>query len=227
MAAQSEVSRDYADKMLLSALEGAHASVRFYDTKAQIVGVGYILALNVVLHFGDLLPNHAPIGPLFFAAVWLIVIMPIVQFGQVLYPSRPRADRELVAKTSGYSGHPHVYHVDPDRFANVGEFVEQALKSDWTSVARCRASQDVSRQEHQAGALPSRPDDDHRFLPGARGRAALPKPCRRRMRSARRRRPARTANNRPDRCRPQPEGTCDMNARVQPARRAHETPSSL
>ena len=27
-----------------------------------------------------------------------------------------------------------VYYVDPDRFANVGELVEQALKSDWTSV---------------------------------------------------------------------------------------------
>ena len=134
MSAQSEVSRDYADNMLLSALERAHAAARFYDTKAQIVGVGYILALNVVLHFGDLLPNHAPIGPLFFAAVWLIVIMPIIQFGQVLYPSRRRADREMVAKTSGGTCHPHVYHVEPDRFANVGELVEQALKSDWTSV---------------------------------------------------------------------------------------------
>ena len=63
MSAQSEVSRDYADKMLLSALEEAHASVRFYDTKAQIVGVGYILALNVVLHFGDLLPNQCSDRP--------------------------------------------------------------------------------------------------------------------------------------------------------------------
>ena len=134
MAPQSEVSRDYADKMLLSALEGAHASVRFYDTKAQIVGVGYILALNVVLHFGDLLPNHAPIGPLFFAAVWLIVIMPVIQFGQVLYPSRTRADREMVARTAAGAYHPQVYHVDPDQFASVGELVAQALKSDWTSV---------------------------------------------------------------------------------------------
>ena len=106
----------------------------FYDTKAQIVGVGYILALNLVLHFGDLLPNHAPIGPTFFVVVWLIVIMPIVQFGQVLYPSRRRADREMVAKTAGGAFHPHVYNVDPDRFANVAELVEQALKSDWTSV---------------------------------------------------------------------------------------------
>jgi hypothetical protein len=134
MSAQRDVSRDYADSMLLSALEQTHAAARFYDTKAQIVGVGYILALNVVLHFGDLLPNHAPFGPLFFAAVWVIVIMPILQFGQVLYPSRRRADREMVAKTPDGECHPPIYYVEPDRFANVGELVEQAFKSDWTSV---------------------------------------------------------------------------------------------
>ena len=39
-----------------------------------------------------------------------------------------------MAKTAGGTFHPHVYNVDPDRFANVGELVEQALKSDWTSV---------------------------------------------------------------------------------------------
>jgi hypothetical protein len=134
MTVHVEIARDYTDKMLLSALEGAHASVRAYDTKAQIVGVGYILALNVVLRFGDLLPNSAPIGPLFFAAVWLIVIMPIIQFGMVLYPSRPRAERELATKTSDCFTDPHVYHVDPDRFTNVGDFVQRALRSDWTSI---------------------------------------------------------------------------------------------
>ena len=56
-------------------LQEAQSVVRSYDTKAQIVGVGYILALNLVLHFGDLLPTHAPLGPLFFAVVWGIVIL--------------------------------------------------------------------------------------------------------------------------------------------------------
>ena len=107
---------------------------RSYDTKAQIVGVGYILALNLVLHFGDLLPTHAPIGPLFFAAVWGIVIMPILQFGQVLYPSRTRAEKELNGKMSGAAAIPPVYYVDPSSFADVRELVHQALKSDWTSV---------------------------------------------------------------------------------------------
>ena len=67
---QREITRDYADKMLLAALQEAQSVVRSYDTKAQIVGVGYILALNLVLHFGDLLPTRAPLGPLFFSVIW-------------------------------------------------------------------------------------------------------------------------------------------------------------
>ena len=99
-AGPGETTRDYADKMLLAALQEAQTVARSYDNKAQIVGVGYILALNLVLRFGDLLPTHAPIGPLFYAVVWGIVIMPILQFGQVLYPSRTRAEREFNGKMS-------------------------------------------------------------------------------------------------------------------------------
>ena len=129
-----QITRDCADQRLLSALQEAQSLVRAYDTKAQILGVGYILALNLVLHFGDLLPTHAPIGPLFFAAVWGIVIMPILQFGQVLYPSRTRAERELNGKMSGAAAIPPVYYVDPSSFADVRDLVDQALRSDWTSV---------------------------------------------------------------------------------------------
>jgi hypothetical protein len=133
-AGPGEITREYVDKMLLSALQEAQSVVRSYDTKAQIVGVGYILALNLVLHFGDLLPTHAPIGPLFYTVVWGIVIMPIMQFGQVLYPSRLRVEREFTGKVAGASSVPPVYYVDPDSFADVRVLVYQALKSDWTAV---------------------------------------------------------------------------------------------
>ena len=119
--------------MLLAALQEAQLVVRSYDTKAQIVGVGYILALNLVLHFGDLLPARAPLGPLFYAVVWGVVIMPILLFGQVIYPSRTRAEKDLLAKTS-FGSEQRVYYVDPDLFSGVGHLVQQALKSDWTSV---------------------------------------------------------------------------------------------
>ena len=119
--------------MLLAALQEAQSVVRSYDHKAQIVGVGYILALNLVLHFGDLLPTRAPLGPLFFAVVWGIVIMPILQLGQVLYPGRRRAEKDLLTKTSCGSEE-RVYYVDPDTFSDVEDFIHRALRSDWTRV---------------------------------------------------------------------------------------------
>lgn len=132
-AAPSENKHDYVDRMLLAALQETQVTARSYDTKAQIVGAGYILALNLVLHFGDLLPTRAPLGPLFFAVVWGVVILPILQFGQVLYPSRTRAGKDLLGKTSGASDQ-RVYYVEPDTFADLKDFVREALKSDWTSV---------------------------------------------------------------------------------------------
>lgn len=131
--APSENKRDYVDRMLLAALQEAQVTARAYDTKAQIVGAGYILALNLVLHFGDLLPTRAPLGPLFFAVVWGVVILPILQFGQVLYPSRTRAEKDLIAKTSG-ACEEQVYYVEPDKFADLKDFVRDARKSDWTTV---------------------------------------------------------------------------------------------
>jgi hypothetical protein len=184
--------------MLLSALEGAHASVRFYDTKAQTVGVGYILALNVVLHFGDLLPNHAPLGPLFFAAVWLIVIMPIIQFGQVLYPSRRRADREIVRRRPT----PPVTSTSTTSIPTVSPTLanwSNKPSSPRLDVGRgCRASQDLSRQEHQAGALPSRPDDDRRLVRRTRGEQLSRSLAVVGWETRADGDPSRTANNRPD-----------------------------
>lgn len=132
-ASPSENKQDYVDRMLLAALQETQVTARSYDTKAQIVGAGYILALNLVLHFGDLLPTRAPLGPLFFAVVWGVVILPILQFGQVLYPSRTRAEKDLLGKTSAASDQ-RVYYVEPDTFANLKDFVREALRSDWTSV---------------------------------------------------------------------------------------------
>ena len=61
-AGTGEITRGCADQMLLAALQEAQTVVRSYDTKAQIVGVGYILALNLVLHFrqspADTCPNR-------------------------------------------------------------------------------------------------------------------------------------------------------------------------
>lgn len=131
--AHSQSGIELAERMLLAALQEAQVAARSYDTKAQIVGVGYILALNLVLHFGDLLPTRAPLGPAFYLVVWGIVILPILQFGQVLYPSRGRAEQDLRAKTME-PPEQRVYYVDPSRFTDVKQFVRRAIEADWLSV---------------------------------------------------------------------------------------------
>jgi hypothetical protein len=51
----------------------------------------------------------------------------------VLYPGRRRAEKDLLTKTSRGSEE-RVFYVDPDTFANLEAFIQQALRSDWTRV---------------------------------------------------------------------------------------------
>lgn len=44
-------------QLVKEALAEAQQTVRAYDTKAQIVGVGYIFALGIVFRLGELLPK--------------------------------------------------------------------------------------------------------------------------------------------------------------------------
>ena len=48
--------------LLQASLTEAQATVRGYDTKAQIVGVGYILALSVVARVAGPIPDDETFG---------------------------------------------------------------------------------------------------------------------------------------------------------------------
>jgi hypothetical protein len=121
--------------------------------------VGYILALNVVLHFGDLLPTHAPIGPLFFAAVWLVVIMPISSSARCSTRAEAGRSREMVAKTADAACH----QPSTTSILTVSPTLNWSSKPDPTGRRSSLPSFSTSRVRHQAGVL-SRPDDDRRFM---------------------------------------------------------------
>ncbi len=78
-------------KLIGEALAEAQQTVRAYDTKAQIVGVGYIFALGIVFRLGNLLPKVERSDVLLVVVGWTIVILPILLFGFVLYPTRKSA----------------------------------------------------------------------------------------------------------------------------------------
>ena len=86
----NEVAASRADSIavLKEALAEAQMTVRAYDTKAQIVGVGYILALNIVMRLENLFVKTGDVDLTRIGITWLVVIVPIMLFGFVLYPSR-------------------------------------------------------------------------------------------------------------------------------------------
>ena len=69
--------------LLRDSLAEAQMTVRAYDTKAQIVGVGYMFALAVVGDFEALLPKASELN-LLTISVACGAILPILLFAFVL-----------------------------------------------------------------------------------------------------------------------------------------------
>ncbi len=118
--------------LLRDSLAEAQATVRAYDTKAQIVGVGYIFALGVVGSFEAPLPEASELN-LLTLSVACSAILPILLFGFVLYPSRKSAEKFAVQSEETPE---HVLYVDPTKLGSV-----KALKE---AVARCDPIKEVS-----------------------------------------------------------------------------------
>ncbi len=78
---------------LMASLKEVQDTVRAYDTKAQIVGVGYIFAIGIIINLGARIANMPEMGVVTITLAWLVFISPIVLFGAVLYPSRKVAPR--------------------------------------------------------------------------------------------------------------------------------------
>lgn len=85
------LSSEQSISILRDALAEVQATIRAYDTKAQIVGVGFVFALGIVDSVERLVPNESEIGLFGVAFAWMVVILPILLFGHVLYPSRRTA----------------------------------------------------------------------------------------------------------------------------------------
>lgn len=124
----SDTPNQQSLSLLRDSLSEAQATVRGYDTKAQIVGVGYIFALGVVGRFERWMPQPTEVNAVVNTLVaWSVVILPIVLFGYVLYPSRKRAPK-LANKPSVKLE--YVLYVDPNKIGSVEELSDAAGRSD-------------------------------------------------------------------------------------------------
>lgn len=88
-----QARRSESLKYLEVALAEAQATVRAYDTKAQIIGIGYTFALNIVASVAAGIPTAEQTSPLLVLVFWGIVMAPLFLFGYVLFPSRKTAPK--------------------------------------------------------------------------------------------------------------------------------------
>ena len=132
-----DLSQRFDDQLkgdaLLSVLKESQDSVRSYDAKAQIVGVGYILALEVVMRSGNQVPVPKDHAAWYVFIGWLIVVVPIIMFALVLYPSHvDKVSRKRVFDACG-----GVMYFDPRRFADVKSFLAGVASADWAREVAC------------------------------------------------------------------------------------------
>ena len=104
---------------LMASLKEVQNTVRAYDTKAQIVGVGYIFAIGIIIDFGTQIANAPEINVETIIFAWLIFIFPIVLFGAVLYPSRKKAPSLGDQGSHSY----RTFYVEPEHINDVDAYL--------------------------------------------------------------------------------------------------------
>ncbi len=123
----TEQTANQAQEMMQLALAECQATVRGYDTKAQIVGVGYIFALEIIFQLSKLLPSIGQEVDLpFVVGAWAVMIFPIALFGFVLYPTRKSVKHlKIPSKTVKRS-----LYLEPERYDNLGQYIEEVKQAD-------------------------------------------------------------------------------------------------
>jgi len=111
---------------LMRALDEAESSVRAFDTKAQIVGIGYIFAIGIISTIASWNPDKTPFTSITVILAWLLVMVPIILFGTVLYPSRKMAP--ILGEKSSHVK--RLYHVSLEYIKNVDSYLSDIVNCD-------------------------------------------------------------------------------------------------
>ena len=114
---------------LLSALKEVQDSIRSYDTKAQIVGVGFIFTIGIITKLGAELPGPREFNTISVILYWLLAIGPIMLFGFVLYPSR-KSVKSLDTFNETIN---HIYYVSGESPRNLDAYLKDVGSGNWVA----------------------------------------------------------------------------------------------
>ena len=98
MDTNNPLSTEQKSLFLYAALKESQDNIRTYDTKAQIVGIGFIFTLGMMFKFNSWTAQAAQWNHLAVIISWVLIILPVASFGSVLYPTRRVAPHVLKNK---------------------------------------------------------------------------------------------------------------------------------
>ena len=104
---------------LYSSLKEAQDNIRTYDTKAQIVGIGYIFTIGMITKSIDIDFHQSNIA--LTLIILLLMLTPLVFFAAVLYPTRKLAP-SILRNRANVKG---MYYPSPDEIDSVDTFIKQ------------------------------------------------------------------------------------------------------
>ncbi|NQU70321.1 MAG: hypothetical protein HQ514_07210 [Rhodospirillales bacterium] len=113
--------------ILLSSLHDVHNAIRSYDTKAQVVSIGFIFSLGLITTVGALAPEVPRFTVALVVFSWVLGVVPVMLFGYVLYPSRSMAPK-LGTKIDNLQ---RSYYLLNERYPILDDFIAAFDQSDW------------------------------------------------------------------------------------------------
>ncbi len=134
LALNTKESNENAEEILKLALAEAQQSVRSYDTKAQICGVGYIFSLNIIFAINNTIWPETEVSIFYLVVCWSMFILPIILFGYVLYPSRKSMSfdkgQNNTEKTNDSYEVKKLLYISLNKYDSVTKLTHAALASD-------------------------------------------------------------------------------------------------
>ena len=113
--------------VLIASLQEVQNAIRSYDTKAQVVSIGFIFSLGLITTISSLAPELPEFNFILVCFSWFLGISPIVMFGLVLYPSRSMAPK-LGTSVKNLQ---RSFYLLEERYPSLDNFIAALDKSDW------------------------------------------------------------------------------------------------
>lgn len=132
---------------LRAVLSEAEQNIRAYDTKAQIMGVGFIFSVTMISVVLEKLPIERSYDLLYLIGGFIVLMGPVALFGAVLYPTR----RTAPVIDSDRSGVTRCMYFTSEDGRDAARYSRDVAGADWAreivyEITRVSALRDLKRR---------------------------------------------------------------------------------